>query len=146
MYGHGLAHEICLDSKRSCYTQVTEAAKGFNMPVFVPFFQAQTVIASSGRRLAILRLEIPPHLTHYPSLKGRFAAVQEKFQMQLTVNGELHDMPVAISLLGLIEHFGLDPRKVAIERNLEIVPRSTYGQTQLGEGDRLEIVQFVGGG
>ncbi|MGV8996967.1 MAG: sulfur carrier protein ThiS [Parvibaculaceae bacterium] len=66
--------------------------------------------------------------------------------MQLTVNGESHTIAGPISLLGLIEHFGLEPRKVAIERNLEIVPRSVYGQTQLGEGDRLEIVHFVGGG
>ncbi len=66
--------------------------------------------------------------------------------MQLTVNGDVHEIPGPISLLGLIERFGLEPRKVAIERNLEIVPRSTYGQTQLGEGDRLEIVHFVGGG
>lgn len=73
-------------------------------------------------------------------------ALVEKFPMQLTVNGEQHDVPAAISLLGLIEHFGLEPRKVAIELNLEIVPRSTYGQTMLGDGDRLEIVHFVGGG
>lgn len=66
--------------------------------------------------------------------------------MQLTVNGESHTLPGPISLLGLIEHFGLEPRKVAIERNLEIVPRSVYAETQLGEGDRLEIVHFVGGG
>jgi len=66
--------------------------------------------------------------------------------MQLTVNGESHTFPGPMTLLGLIEHFGLEPRKVAIERNLEIVPRSVYGQTQLGEGDRLEIVHFVGGG
>ncbi|MCE9524332.1 MAG: sulfur carrier protein ThiS [Alphaproteobacteria bacterium] len=66
--------------------------------------------------------------------------------MQLTVNGESHTLPGPISLLGLIEHFGLEPRKVAIERNLEIVPRSVYADTQLGEGDRLEIVHFVGGG
>ncbi|MDO8289399.1 MAG: sulfur carrier protein ThiS [Parvibaculum sp.] len=66
--------------------------------------------------------------------------------MQLTVNGESHTLPAPISLLGLIEHFGLEPRKVAIERNLEIVPRSVYAETQLGEGDRLEIVHFVGGG
>jgi thiamine biosynthesis protein ThiS len=66
--------------------------------------------------------------------------------MQVTVNGESHDVPAPITLLGLIERFDLEPRKVAIERNLEIVPRSTYGQVQLCDGDRLEIVHFVGGG
>jgi thiamine biosynthesis protein ThiS len=66
--------------------------------------------------------------------------------MQLTVNGDNIEVDGPISVLGLIERFGLEPRKVAIERNLEIVPRSAYGDTQLGEGDRLEIVHFVGGG
>ena len=46
----------------------------------------------------------------------------------------------------IAELMGLDARKVAIERNLEIVPRSTYAATMLDEGDRLEIVNFVGGG
>ncbi len=66
--------------------------------------------------------------------------------MLLTVNGDSHRIDGPLSVLGLIETFGLDPRKVAIERNLEIVPRSAYGETQLGDGDRLEIVHFVGGG
>lgn len=52
----------------------------------------------------------------------------------------------ATTLLGLIEHIGLDARKVAIEKNLEIVPKSTYLQTAIDEGDRIEIVHFVGGG
>lgn len=66
--------------------------------------------------------------------------------MLLTVNGDSHRIDGPLSVPGLIETFGLDPRKVAIERNLEIVPRSAYGETQLGDGDRLEIVHFVGGG
>ncbi|HUD50192.1 sulfur carrier protein ThiS [Parvibaculum sp.] len=66
--------------------------------------------------------------------------------MQLTVNGDIHEIDAPLTVLALIERFGLDPRKVAIERNLEIVPRSVYGETQLGQGDRLEIVHFVGGG
>jgi thiamine biosynthesis protein ThiS len=48
--------------------------------------------------------------------------------------------------LTLLEQIGLNPGKVAVERNREIVPRSRYGQTPLAEGDQLEIVQFVGGG
>ncbi|HMM14663.1 MAG TPA: sulfur carrier protein ThiS [Parvibaculum sp.] len=66
--------------------------------------------------------------------------------MLLTVNGEIHEVEGPISVLGLIERFGFEAHKVAIERNLEIVPRSTYGATFLSEGDRLEIVHFVGGG
>ncbi len=66
--------------------------------------------------------------------------------MKLTVNGDIHEAEAPLTVQGLIESFGLDPRKVAIERNLEIVPRSVYGETQLADGDRLEIVHFVGGG
>ena len=51
-----------------------------------------------------------------------------------------------MSLAALVERLGLDMRKIAVERNLEIVPRSAYAATELGEGDRLEIVNFVGGG
>ena len=49
-------------------------------------------------------------------------------------------------LAGLVSALGLDGRKVAIERNLEIVPRSAYGKTRLADGDRIEIVHFIGGG
>ena len=51
-----------------------------------------------------------------------------------------------VSVRGLLESLGLDPAKIAVERNLEIVPRSTYGEVALAEGDRLEIVHFIGGG
>ncbi|KPF79217.1 thiamine biosynthesis protein ThiS [Brevundimonas sp. AAP58] len=46
----------------------------------------------------------------------------------------------------LIEELGFDVRKVAVERNLAIVPRSLHAQTALADGDRIELVQFVGGG
>ena len=66
--------------------------------------------------------------------------------MRIQLNGQDHDLPGSMTLAALVERLGLDARKVAIERNLEIVPRSTYGATALAEGDRLEIVNFVGGG
>ncbi len=50
------------------------------------------------------------------------------------------------TVAALVAALGLDERKVAIERNLEIVPRSRYLATALGEGDRIEIVHFIGGG
>ena len=46
----------------------------------------------------------------------------------------------------MLEAIGLDPRKVAVERNLEVVPRSTLGEVGVGDGDSFEIVHFVGGG
>ena len=66
--------------------------------------------------------------------------------MLLTVNGEERTFDGIADVSGLIRALGLDPRKVAIERNLEIVPRSTFASAPLADGDRLEIVQFVGGG
>ncbi|HUZ12007.1 MAG TPA: sulfur carrier protein ThiS [Caulobacteraceae bacterium] len=65
--------------------------------------------------------------------------------MRLTINGEATEV-AALSIADLIGRLGLDGRKLAIERNLEIVPRSAYAATPLAEGDRIEIVAFVGGG
>ena len=66
--------------------------------------------------------------------------------MQLTINGEARQGLSARDVAGLVSELGLDARKVAVERNLEIVPRSLYSATALAEGDRIELVQFVGGG
>ena len=66
--------------------------------------------------------------------------------MRLTINGEERTFEEALSVEQLLGRIGLDPRKVAVERNLEIVARSTYPQTPLADGDRLEIVHFIGGG
>lgn len=66
--------------------------------------------------------------------------------VEITLNGEARRLDVATSVRGLLESLGLDPAKIAVERNLEIVPRSTYDQVALTNGDRLEIVHFIGGG
>lgn len=66
--------------------------------------------------------------------------------MRITLNGETHDLAGPLSLKDLLGHFDLDARKVAVERNREIVPRSAYGETLVMEGDKLEIVHFIGGG
>ncbi len=64
----------------------------------------------------------------------------------ITVNGEPHEVPAPATVADLLARIGLDTRKVAVERNLEIVPRSAYAATALAAGDRLEIVHFIGGG
>lgn len=66
--------------------------------------------------------------------------------ISLTLNGELRRFRAGASVAELVQNIGLDPAKVAVERNLEIVSRSTLTQVLLAEGDRLEIVHFVGGG
>lgn len=64
----------------------------------------------------------------------------------VTINGEHRRVPGGTSLAQLIAEVGLDPLRVAVERNLEIVPRSTFGQVIVEDGDAYEIVHFVGGG
>ena len=64
----------------------------------------------------------------------------------ITVNGEAREIAAGESLAALLRAIGLDTRKVAVERNEEIVPRSTYPEVALAAGDRLEIVHFIGGG
>jgi thiamine biosynthesis protein ThiS len=66
--------------------------------------------------------------------------------MNLTVNGELRRFEALAFVTDLVAQLGLGARKVAVERNLEIVPRSAYGRTALADGDRIEIVHFIGGG
>ena len=64
----------------------------------------------------------------------------------LTVNGERRSFTAPLNVAGLVAALGLEPRKVAVERNEAIVPRSIYGETWLLGGDALEIVHFIGGG
>ena len=66
--------------------------------------------------------------------------------ISIQLNGEQRSIPTGLSLKGLLERLQLDPRKVAVERNLEIAPRSDYDAIKIEAGDRLEVVQFVGGG
>ncbi|HEX9701826.1 MAG TPA: sulfur carrier protein ThiS [Rhodospirillales bacterium] len=66
--------------------------------------------------------------------------------MQLTINGEPRKFEPPLTVEQLLAKIGLDPRKVAVERNLEIVPKSSYAGQPLTDGDRLEIVHFIGGG
>ena len=67
-------------------------------------------------------------------------------RIQIKLNGSNHEVTGPISVARLILSLDLDARKVAVERNLEIVSRSVYEQTMIEEGDRLEIVQVIGGG
>ncbi|AYV47938.1 thiamine biosynthesis protein ThiS [Caulobacter flavus] len=66
--------------------------------------------------------------------------------MRLLLNGEDRQFDGVASIADLVAALGLDARKVAVERNLEIAPRSLYADTALADGDRIEIVTFIGGG
>ncbi|MHA6719770.1 sulfur carrier protein ThiS [Sphingomonas sp. RS6] len=66
--------------------------------------------------------------------------------VSIRVNGEHKRITAGLTLAQLAEELGLVPEKVAVERNLEVVPRSTLGEVRVEDGDELEIVHFVGGG
>ena len=66
--------------------------------------------------------------------------------MKINVNGEDRHFDAPLSIAGLLTDLGVAGGKVAIERNLEIVPKSAYGTIELSDGDRIEIVHFIGGG
>ncbi|MDP2794469.1 MAG: sulfur carrier protein ThiS [Sulfurisoma sp.] len=67
-------------------------------------------------------------------------------QIEITLNGELRALATPLSVAALLEQRGLAGKRVAVERNGEIVPKSRHAATQLEAGDRLEIVVAVGGG
>lgn len=66
--------------------------------------------------------------------------------MQVTINGEQRSFAEPLTVEQVLREIGLDGRKVAVERNLEIVPRSGYDAVEVVDGDRIEIVHFIGGG
>ena len=66
--------------------------------------------------------------------------------MHLFINGEEKTFDLTLSLAELIEHLGMKGDRVAVELNREIVARAQWPETRLNDGDRLEIVHFVGGG
>lgn len=66
--------------------------------------------------------------------------------MRITVNGEDRDLAATMTVSGLLDDLGLDARKIAVERNREIVQRTKFPQVTLEDGDQLEIVHFIGGG
>ena len=66
--------------------------------------------------------------------------------MEVTVNGQPRQLQAGATVATLLEAMRLDPRQLAVERNLELVPRAEHAATRLAAGDRLEVVTLVGGG
>jgi sulfur carrier protein len=66
--------------------------------------------------------------------------------LSIRINGEHRRVPGGTSIAEMVNLLGLDPQRVAVERNLEIVPRSTLAEVCVEDGDDYEIVHFVGGG
>ena len=66
--------------------------------------------------------------------------------MNVTVNGDRIVVPESLTVTGLIQHLGMRLERVAVERNMDVLPRSKWMATQVETDDRYEIVQLVGGG
>jgi thiamine biosynthesis protein ThiS len=66
--------------------------------------------------------------------------------MTILLNGDRVEVAGPLMLSALLEHLGVDARRVAVEHNLNVVKRANYDSTQIQEGDQVEIVNFVGGG
>ena len=64
----------------------------------------------------------------------------------ITLNGEPYELNEPLSVADLLEKLAIDPRRVAVEHNLSILKRHLFAETRVQEGDRIEIVNFVGGG
>ena len=66
--------------------------------------------------------------------------------MNVTLNGEEREVPEGLTVQQLLAHLGLPADRLAVERNLDILPRSQWEVTPVAPGDRYEVVHFVGGG
>ena len=66
--------------------------------------------------------------------------------MKIRLNGEPAELAGELTILQLLEQLQIDPRRVAVEHNLTIIKRDRLATTMIGEGDEVEIVNFVGGG
>jgi sulfur carrier protein len=66
--------------------------------------------------------------------------------MNVVVNGEQREIPEGLNVTEMLEHLGMPRERVAIERNLNILPRANWNETRVEPNDRFEIVHFVGGG
>ena len=71
---------------------------------------------------------------------------EESGRIEVTVNGEARPVPAGCTVSGLLALMQIDAVRVAVERNLDVVPRRAHEATVLADGDRLEVVTFVGGG
>jgi thiamine biosynthesis protein ThiS len=66
--------------------------------------------------------------------------------MDITLNGEKRAVPDGLTVAGLLQHLGIQPERVAVEINLDIVRKTSYSERSVSDGDSVELVQFMGGG
>ena len=97
----------------------------------------QTTLRVEIRTCCIRRPE-PSRLTHYTRI--------HLYDMQITVNGESREVAQGTTVAGLLDELRMTGKPVAVEVNLELVPRQQHAEHRLAESDHLEIVTLVGGG
>jgi len=73
-------------------------------------------------------------------------SIDAQQSLEIRVNGELRRVPGGLNIAQMLGELGLDPLRVAVERNLGVVPRSSLAEVPVEDGDEYEIVHFVGGG
>lgn len=81
-----------------------------------------------------------------PTFLSALSEMSVDSTLQVRINGEHRRVNEGISIAELVREIGFDPIRVAVERNLEVVPRSTLAEVAVQDGDEFEIVRFVGGG
>jgi len=67
-------------------------------------------------------------------------------KLRITLNGDTHEVAKPLTVAELLAQLDIDPRRVAVEHNLVVLKRDTFGATMVQDGDAIEIVNFVGGG
>ena len=98
---------------------------------------------ASLSELVLFTLPAVPSVPHLCAIKN---SERRDADMQIEVNGEQREIPAGLTVAQLLEELDLDPRFLAVELNLQLVPRGNHADTLLAEGDRLEVVTLVGGG
>lgn len=76
----------------------------------------------------------------------RSAGRYDRRALQITLNGKARELPEGTSVSTLLATLEVDPRRVAVEINLDIVPKAEYAERSIAPGDTIELVSFVGGG
>ena len=88
-----------------------------------------------------MKVQLTPDSDEGPAEAGRY-----RYPVQITLNGEPFELEQPLSLVALLEKLDIDARRVAIEHNLTIIKRQRFTEVMVGDGDQVEIVNFVGGG
>jgi thiazole synthase len=66
--------------------------------------------------------------------------------LRITLNGDVHEVAGPLTVSELLDRLNIDPRRIAVERNLIVLKRDAFAHTTISDGDEIEIVNFVGGG